>query len=51
MFASEMGAGVSVSGMIHAGHVQPGDRLVCMPQAVSANVRGKSNEDAPFFQT
>ena len=44
-----MGAGFSVSGMIHAGHVQPGDRLICMPQASSANVRSKYNTSASGF--
>ena len=36
-----MGAGFSVCGMIHAGCVQAGDRLYCMPQAHTANVRSK----------
>lgn len=35
-----MGSGFSVSGIIHAGAVQPGDRLLVMPQGEMLTVKG-----------
>ena len=35
-----VGAGVSVSGMIHTGSVQAGDRLVVVPAGETATVKG-----------
>ena len=35
-----MGAGVAVAGMIHTGSVQVGDRLVAVPAAETAVVKG-----------
>ena len=35
-----MGSGFSVAGIIHAGAVQPGDRLLVMPQGEMLTVKG-----------
>jgi len=35
-----MGAGVAVAGMIHTGSVQAGDRIVVVPAAETALVKG-----------
>ena len=35
-----MGSGFSVAGVIHAGAVQPGDRLLVMPQGELLTVKG-----------
>jgi len=35
-----MGAGVAVAGMIHTGSVQVGDRVVAVPAAETATVKG-----------
>ena len=36
-----MGSGFSVAGIIHAGAVQPGDRLLVMPQGEMLTVKGE----------
>ena len=39
-----IGAGFTVTGTIQAGAIQPGEKVLIMPQAETANVRGKLRE-------
>ncbi|KAK2181185.1 hypothetical protein NP493_407g03006 [Ridgeia piscesae] len=43
-----MGSGFSVAGVIHAGAVQPGDRLLVMPQGELLTVKGVLIDDLPM---